>query len=298
MSLIPTYFLDSVAAIGVPGEGDAIRYVATAFLVGHPASARASGKASYWTFVVTNRHVVDRDRQLWIRFRPPEPDRPATPFRVPAGESSPDPWVLHPDPGIDLAVMPLDAVGIPSESQPNRFLTLDRYATTREELRSRECSEGNKVFILGFPMGIAGASQNDVVVRHGIIARIRDWYDGRSKAFLVDSSIYPGNSGGPVVLKPVLWSASHRSKIIRPRLLGLVAAYLPYQDVATSRQTGRIRLVSEENSGLAQVVPIDAVVELTSIIAEVFDNSPGFTAFETVRAAVNAFRSEQAAEDT
>ncbi len=295
MSLVPAYFLDSVAAIGEPGEHASINYVATAFLCGHPASTQTSKKHSYWTFVVTNRHVVRAERQLWIRFRAPATGQDAPPFPIPVGESPPpDPWIFHPDPSIDLAVLPLDAVPMPPEFQPSRFLTLDRHAIAREELRSSECNEGNEVFILGFPMGIAGASQNDVIVRHGIIARIQNWYDGRSKDFLIDSSIYPGNSGGPVVLKPVLWSASHKPKISHARLLGLVAAYLPYQDVAISRQTGRMRLVSEENSGLAQVVPIDAVVELTSVIAEVFDESPGsVVTLEAIRAAVDVLAPSQ-----
>ena len=119
-------------------------------------------------------------------------------------------------------------------------------------------------------MGIAGTDQNDVIVRHGIVARIQDWYDGRSKDFLIDSSIYPGNSGGPVILKPVIWGTP---RFTNPKVLGLVSAYLPYQDVARSEQTGLIRLISEENSGLAKVVPMDAVIELTSILARVMDES-------------------------
>lgn len=287
LSLIPTYFLDSVAAIGERGEDGSVDYVATAFLFGHPV-LNTSKKRSYFTFVVTNRHVVDPHRQLWIRFRAPTVDQDAKPFPVPIDAPPPSPWLHHPDPDIDLAVLPLDAIPIPSEFQPNRFLTLDRHAITNEELRASECSEGNEVFILGFPLGIAGAAQNDVIVRHGIVARIQDWYSGRSKDFLVDSSIYPGNSGGPVVLKPVLWSASNRPKVFHPRLLGLVASYLPYRDVATSRQTGRIRLVSEENSGLAKVIPIDSVIEMTSALAGAFDDSQGgVVTWDAMKAAVD-----------
>ena len=106
-----------------------------------------------------------------------------------------------------------------------------------------------------------------MIVRYGIVARIQDWYDGRSKDFLIDSSIYPGNSGGPVILKPVLSGASGVPRFTTPKVLGLVSAYLPYRDVAMSKQTGLIRLISEENSGLAKVVPMDAVIELTSILA-------------------------------
>ena len=299
MSLIPAYFLDSVAAIGVPGKEDSINYVATAFLVGHPGSTQTSERKGYYTFVVTNRHVVNSGRQLYIRFRPPITGQDATPFPVPPRQSPPDPWIFHPDPSIDLAVMPLYAVPIPPEFMPNQFFTCDRHPITCEELRSSECNEGNEVFILGFPLGMAGTSQNDVIVRHGIIARIQDWYDGRSKDFLIDSFIYPGNSGGPVVLKPVFSSISRRPMITQARLLGLVASYLPYRDIAISLQTGQSRLVSEENSGLARVVPIDTVVGLTSIIAEVFDNFPGEPInFETIRAAVDTLASNPSAGST
>ena len=181
--------------------------------------------------------------------------------------------MLHPDPDIDLAVLPIDAIEIPDGLAPDRFLTLRPHTVTIDDLRSSEFSEGNELFILGFPMGIAGTDQNDVIVRHGIVARIQDWYDGRSKDFLIDSSIYPGNSGGPVILKPVIWGFGERRRFSRPKVLGLVSAYLPYQDVARSEQTGLIWLISEENSGLAKVVPMDAVIELTSILARVMDES-------------------------
>ena len=44
-------------------------------------------------------------------------------------------------------------------------------------------------------------------------------------------------------------------------LIGVVRAYVPYTDVAVSQQTGQLRMVLQENSGLAEVIPIDAVNE-------------------------------------
>ena len=268
MSLIPRYFLDTVAAVGAASAAgnEDIRYFATAFLFGYPVSPPTK-PVSYWVFVVTNRHVVKGDRRMWIRFRAPAGRRPKV-LPIPRGPW-PFPWVLHPDPDVDLAVLPIDAIEIPDGLAPDRFLTLQPHAVTLDDLRSSDFSEGNELFILGFPMGIAGTDQNDPVVRQGIVARIQDWYDGRSKDFLIDSSIYPGNSGGPVVLKPVIWGFGDRHRFDAPKVIGLVSAYLPYRDVARSEQTGLIRLVSEENSGLAKVVPMDAVIELTSILARV-----------------------------
>ena len=49
--------------------------------------------------------------------------------------------------------------------------------------------------------------------------------------------------------------------IRRSLLLGIVSSYIPYADVAVSRQTGRPRITFEENSGLAKVVPIDMAKE-------------------------------------
>ena len=270
MSLIPRDFLDTVAALGAHDTtgSEEVRYFATAFVFGYPVSPPTKPK-SYWVFVVTNRHVVERDGQMYIRFCVPAGKQPKV-LPIPQGPEL-YPWVVHPDPDIDLAVMSLDAIQIPDGLRPGQFLTLQPHAVTVDELRSSEFSEGNELFILGFPMGIAGTDQNDVIVRHGMVARIQDWYDGRSKYFLIDSSIYPGNSGGPVVLKPVMWSSNNEPRFSRPKLLGLISAYLPYQDVAISNQTGRVRLVSEENSGLATVVPMDAVIELTSILAHVID---------------------------
>jgi hypothetical protein len=47
----------------------------------------------------------------------------------------------------------------------------------------------------------------------------------------------------------------------RVYLIGVVRAYLPYTDVALSQQTGQIRMVSQENSGLAEVLPVDYINE-------------------------------------
>ena len=119
--------------------------------------------------------------------------------------------------------------------------------------------EGDEVYTLGFPLGLAGDERNDVIVRQGIVARIRDWYDSRSDTFLIDSFVYPGNSGGPVIAKPTMFSYVETRP--HPKLIGMVSGYVPYRDSARSDQTGRVVSVSTENSGLAEVVPIDKVDE-------------------------------------
>jgi len=45
----------------------------------------------------------------------------------------------------------------------------------------------------------------------------------------------------------------------------MAKAYMPFTDSALSRQTGKVRVTFEENSGLAVVVPVESIL---SAIAE------------------------------
>ena len=116
------FFHSTVAALGTPaaaGEDD-IRYFATAFVFGHPGFT-STKPVSYWVFVVTNRHVVEGQGQMWIRFHAPAGKRPKV-LPIPRGPR-PFPWVLHQDPDIDLAVLPVNAIQIPDGLAPDQFLT-------------------------------------------------------------------------------------------------------------------------------------------------------------------------------
>jgi hypothetical protein len=76
-----------------------------------------------------------------------------------------------------------------------------------------------------------------------------------------DAFIFPGNGGGPVI-SALNSNALQGTKVQnRVYLIGVVRGYLPYTDVAINQQTGLIRLVSQENSGLAEVVPVDYINE-------------------------------------
>jgi hypothetical protein len=98
-------------------------------------------------------------------------------------------------------------------------------------------------------------------VRSGTLARVRDLLARTSKIFLVDAFVFPGNSGGPVILKPEAIAIEGTKAQIAPYLIGIVQAYVPYQDVAVSLQTGRPRVIFEENAGLAAVHPVDFIEE-------------------------------------
>ena len=48
-------------------------------------------------------------------------------------------------------------------------------------------------------------------------------------------------------------------------LIGILSAYIPYQDTLYSSQTGKMRMLQEENSGLTVVHPVDRIKEVVDL---------------------------------
>src|SRR5207247_3057746 len=84
----------------------------------------------------------------------------------------------------------------------------------------------------------------------------------------------PGNSGGPVIIKPEMSAVGETKPIDSASLIGVVAGYVPYADVAISRQTERPRIIFEENSGLAIVYPVDLIQEAISQHEAILNEAP------------------------
>ena len=258
MSLIPSHFLDTVVPIGVRLGDSEVRYGATGFVYTVAVGKAEDGDKLYVTFLVTNRHVAEGETELHVRHTYPSGHTSVwSPLR--------EQWTMHPDPDVDVAVMPFH-----SEDADGNSVTvpsfLEGHRMARTELMESEFREGNEVLVLGFPLGLAGNSRNYPIVRQGIVARIHDWYDEEARVFLIDSSIFPGNSGGPVLAKPTIHT--YGKAISTAKLIGMVSGYVPYLDIARSDQTGLPILAAQENSGLGIVVPIDAIEETIAVVVD------------------------------
>ena len=249
MSLIPRNFSRSIVAFGLEGSGNIIEYIATGFIYSQVTEQHESGHRLYANCFVTNRHVIDGPDELVVRLGDPQ----SSIYHL-LGQ-----WTVHPDPDVDVAVAPFPLDDIEGNAHKVISFKSDSQTSFCEDLQEMEFREGDEVYTLGFPLGLAGRDRNYPIARQGIVARIQDWYDGQSDDFLIDASIFPGNSGGPVLAKPTMYSYGQT----RPhaKLIGVVSGYLTHADVALRDQTGRPILDSEENSGLATVVPIDKVRE-------------------------------------
>lgn len=62
-------------------------------------------------------------------------------------------------------------------------------------------------------------------------------------------------------LKPEITAIQGTAANGKAYLIGVVSDYKPYIDTAVSQQTHRARITFEENSGLADVIPMDRVDE-------------------------------------
>ncbi len=170
-------------------------------------------------------------------------------------------WFRHKNDKVDLAVIPLSVPAIKDEKIQFYYFREDVDVFFAKDFSEIGVSTGDGIFILGFPLGIRGKAQNYAVVKGGIIARfdtelLNDHY------FYIDSTAYPGNSGGPVIYKPELVSIQGTKAVGKSSLMGVVSKGVSFTERAISEQTGQPRIIFEEQSGLVMVVPMDSVNEV------------------------------------
>ena len=258
-ALLPPAYLDAVVALGIPASNGSIQYKATGFLYGHPVGESGG---EYRIFLITNRHVVEHIDMLKARFnRPMGSDSKI--YDVPLrGNDGSMLWTGHPS--SDVAAVLISPKQLEKDGIKFTWIPGDRQLDL-EQARELQISEGDGIFVLGFPLGLAGKKRNYTIVRQGCIARIRDWLGGNSRTILIDATVFPGNSGGPVVTKPEIASIKGTKFNNSSRLIGMISRYLPYEDVAISAQTRKPRIIFQENSGLATVVPVDVIQETVDL---------------------------------
>lgn len=260
MALIPPYFLDCVVALGFDASDGKRKWLATGFLYGDPVEAKA-GKKAYRVYLVTNQHVFEGKSIVYLRCNPKQ-QRQAKEYKLRlSGEDGSLLWFANPNSEIDVAVVSINIRKLQEEGMQVSFFRSDYDVVNIEKLLEFGITEGDFAYVLGFPMGIIGGERSFVVVRSGSIARIRDVLARANYEFLIDASVFPGNSGGPVILKPEATAIKGTKAQHAAYLIGIVKEYVSYQDVAISAQTGKPRVIFEENSGLAAAHPVDSIQE-------------------------------------
>lgn len=162
-------------------------------------------------------------------------------------------WMFHSDPRVDIAILPypIDTLIDNVVVIKNDFL-----------LGSKEVFELDPVFFVSYHPGLSGVQDLNPIFRSGVISKINN-----DRTILLDAFAFPGNSGSPVFLAPTFLSLGtggiiELGKNLRQGLVGVVGEYYAYQDIAVSSQTGRPRIIFEENSGIARIWTTDFLREI------------------------------------
>jgi len=261
MALIPSFYSNCVVAVGYADDANIVYWGASGFLYGKLAQANPDpGERRYRAYLVTNKHVLTGRDLIYVRVNPTATG-PARGFEVRLSDQATGRqlWRGHEIDEVDVAVLPINYQLLEKQGMEVSLFRSDENALTVEGLVKAGMSEGDFVFVMGFPMGLVGEERNTVIVRSGVIARIRETLARPTNRYMVDTVVFPGNSGGPIITKPEAVAIQGTRPQKSASLIGLVAAYVPYREIAVSQQTGRVRAVFEENSGLAEAYSVDCI---------------------------------------
>ena len=121
---------------------------------------------------------------------------------------------------------------------------------------------GDEIFLLGYPasIGLKMSPQFDYsrpLLRRGIIA---GKYDPR-KSLILDCPTYPGNSGGPVIVKIV--KIVKNITITEYKLVGVVVEFIPYKEQWVNTRSMVVN-IDIFNSGYSVAVSASRILELLS----------------------------------
>lgn len=153
--------------------------------------------------IVTNKHVTKGMRSAGFRMTKKTPDGQPD---ITSSELIPildleGVTLGHPDPEVDLAIVPLVNVLKNAGKNINDYFfksALPTLIPTKGEAQSLDPVE--EVLIVGYPSGISDIAHNLPIFRQGITASAANIEFQNTRQFLVDASIWPGSSGSPVYL--------------------------------------------------------------------------------------------------
>lgn len=273
MALIPPHYLNSVVSIGVlkKDNQDQLHYntIATGFVLGKETGEKNDNGPLFKLFLITNRHVFFNKRenkfveQVVLRFNTLEGKSHHFVIDLLTADKTPK-WHKHEDEKVDLAVLPINAKVI-NDAKINYYFFNGSDVVYANSFEEKNISTGDDLFVLGFPMSISGKSRNFVIVRKGIIARVDEEILDEGY-YYIDASAYPGNSGGPVIVKPEVVAINGTKSNSSAGLIGVISAGETYSDVAVSQHSGEPKVIFTEQTGLVRVVPIEKVFDVVDTI--------------------------------
>lgn len=246
-------WLKALVSIEILQDKGKAKSIGTGFLVGTPGNHIA---------LVTAKHVVYSDRG-----KGPLKQKLTYRLNDSKGES-----VLISD---DYATSYLKSGWFPSKKYDLACRLIVRTDTSdlaqvpySSFLSVEDVQAGAPLFIISFPLGMRSEEYATPIVRRAVVAR------SDSDNIIVDGFVFPGNSGGPVVYEPsIQLGKMFKTPILQGEwIIGMVVSEISYVEPAISPQTGRARVIFEDNTGLCNVIPANLILDHL--------NSPEFQKFD------------------
>jgi len=162
-------------------------------------------------------------------------------------------WIFHRSKKVDLAILPC---ALELDLQDVRVIPEKLFVTVENLFELYD------IFFLSFQPGVEIKNEVSPIIRTGVISRI-----DKDKTFYIDGSAFPGNSGSPVFFKPSPITFREEGITLSGnelggKFIGIIGAYVPYSEYAVSLQTGKPRVIFEENTGLSLVWSVDYLKEI------------------------------------
>lgn len=258
MALFNKNTLKAVVLIEKQNEDGNYQSIATGLLVGFLTETNDDpALRKYRIFLLTNRHVFNDQLRLWLRFDKKDGGNTQR-FPITLRDKDGIKWLAHEKEYVDLAMLTISPEFLNANNIDWTFINEELFAYP-ENIPEIGLELGDSVFLAGFPLGISGTIRNFAIVRSGCIARLDQEIIESAGFFLLDATVFPGNSGGPVFSRPEPIGLTDTKAVNSVFLLGIISGYKIYQEVLYSHQSNppTIAGVTVENSGLATVVPMN-----------------------------------------
>lgn len=259
MSIVPDFYLDAVVSIGSQ-SADGISWFGTGFFI-----LREIEGGDYLFYLVTNKHVLADRECIVIRAKKKDTGELKV-LNLLLRKEGKLLYAEHPSDDIDIAAVLING----SVYVENQFVCsgfdLDKNTLTSSEHRENGVAAGTLVHMLGFPMGLVNTDSMTPICRLGCVARMDANQVSETHNILVDIQNFPGNSGSPIITRPEIVSIEGTKAVKKALLLGIIHSYIPYQEQLMNTQTKRIVEIRSENSGLANVHPVEYIREVLDLL--------------------------------
>jgi hypothetical protein len=177
--------------------------------------------------LVTNKHVVSGATEVtfFVHEAAGSDPHPSSISVTLPGDAG---WIPHPDPLVDLTIIPIAALARAAAAQGNQifYRALDP-SLVPSPAETRDLTAVEDILMIGYPIGIWDSVNNMPVCRTGVTATHPGIdYEGRTE-FMIDAACFPGSSGSPVLLFNLGTYPSRNGGVVvgtRIKLLGALYA--------------------------------------------------------------------------